>query len=157
MTDKNGKFIGSPVVEIHYVEATPELVEQTRRNFEDALSRIRSRILGYPVKVTVDWGEKPEGYGKDRTYTYIYLKPVGRDSLPVNGMDKLKGDKHHDRNHDPDCTAINGRRSAADGHRAGNRRSCLEETGPETGGAGKSLGRSAAQGDYPGIDEEGMK
>ena len=67
MTDKNGKFIGSPVVEIHYVEATPELVEQTRRNFEDALSRIRSRILGYPVKVTVDWGEKPEGYGKDHT------------------------------------------------------------------------------------------
>lgn len=67
MTDKNGKFIGSPVVTIHYVEATPELVAQTRRNFEAALSQIRSRIIGYPVKVTVNWGEKPEGYGESRT------------------------------------------------------------------------------------------
>ena len=76
--------------------------------------------------------------------------------LQIYGMD-MKGDKHHDRNHDPDCAAVDGRRSTADGHRAGNRRSHLEETGPETGGAGKSLDRSAAQGDYPGIDEEGMK
>lgn len=85
------------------------------------------------------------------------MKLTGRNFLPVNGMDKLKGDKHHDRNHDPDCAAVGSGRSAADGYRAGNRRSHLEETGPKTGETGKSLGRSAPQGDYPGIDEEGMK
>lgn len=70
MTDERGRDIGSPTVIIEYVPATPELVEQTRRNIEAALSKIRSRIEGRPMKVTVDWGEKPEGYGKPHTYRY---------------------------------------------------------------------------------------
>ena len=37
---------GTPIVRVHYIDATPELVARTRENFERALSKLESERLG---------------------------------------------------------------------------------------------------------------
>ena len=65
MKNARGRDIGEPIIHKHYIPATPELVERTRRNLERALSKMWSEYNGYPTEITIEWGEKPEGYGQD--------------------------------------------------------------------------------------------
>lgn len=56
--------LGTPTVIVRYIPTTPELVEQTRKNFADALDRMYREVYGMRL-VKIDWGEKPEGYGQE--------------------------------------------------------------------------------------------
>ena len=46
---------GTPIVRVHYRDATPELVARTRENFERALSKLESERLGAQVEIKVEW------------------------------------------------------------------------------------------------------
>lgn len=53
--------LGTPTIIVHVMPATPEKVEQTRKDFKRALENM------YGTRLNVDFGEKPEGYGVDYT------------------------------------------------------------------------------------------
>ncbi len=60
---------GEPRVWVRFLPATPERVEQTRRNRQYATETGLRELYGHPVKVTIHWDEPEavQGYWKART------------------------------------------------------------------------------------------
>lgn len=71
---------GTPTVVVHYLPATPEKVAETRRNLNRALDQMYSEHYGQPVHLDIDWGEKPDWYGKDYVSHPDISKPIGARS-----------------------------------------------------------------------------
>jgi len=65
------KDIGQPRVRLIYLPATPESVARNRANLTMAVEAIESRLQGCPVKVKINFGEKPEHYGEDTDWRTV--------------------------------------------------------------------------------------
>lgn len=68
--------IGKPMIKVTYLPATPEQVEQNRKNLMMAIESIESRLNGRPTKVSIDFGEKPEHYGEIKDWRTVDINSL---------------------------------------------------------------------------------
>lgn len=60
MLDARGRDIGEPTSTYHIRRGSPEEVKRTRANIDRTLSRLHTKINGYPTKVEVLWDRSRE-------------------------------------------------------------------------------------------------